>query len=225
MRNTSFARLGVTAGLIFGAVHAHAASVDFTGYANGSETITYTLSAPNVAKVNTVGAGGFVTILNGGPSFTSYCIDLYQTLNFADPAYTGYNIVPGSLHAFANSNANVDLGRLFGAGHTISDSVTSAAFQVAIWEIAYETSGTYDLTKGSATFAGGAGGPTSALTLANTWLGSLGSHGVSITALESAEHQDVVYATPVPEPETYALMLAGLGVVCWLGRKGRRQAA
>ncbi|MED5619943.1 PEP-CTERM sorting domain-containing protein [Ideonella sp. BN130291] len=36
-------------------------------------------------------------------------------------------------------------------------------------------------------------------------------------------HADIYYATPVPEPETYALMLAGLGVVGFLSR--RRKAA
>jgi hypothetical protein len=225
MRNPTFARTGVAAGLVFAALHAQAlTTVDFTGYANGSETITYTLAAPNVVKVNTVGAGGFATILNGGASFTTYCIDLYQTLNFADPAYTTYSIVPGSLHAFANMNANADLGRLFGAGHIVNDAVTSAAFQIAVWEIAYEKTGTaYDVTSGSASFAGSGTGPTAALTLATSWLGTLGSNGVPITTLESPDHQDVVYATPVPEPETYALMMAGLGVVMFMGRRSRRQ--
>jgi hypothetical protein len=36
---------------------------------------------------------------------------------------------------------------------------------------------------------------------------------------------DAVSITAVPEPSTYALMLAGLGVVGWLGRRQRRAAA
>ena len=28
---------------------------------------------------------------------------------------------------------------------------------------------------------------------------------------------------PIPEPETYALMLAGLGVVAWMRRRNERQ--
>ncbi len=33
------------------------------------------------------------------------------------------------------------------------------------------------------------------------------------------------YTAPIPEPETYALMLAGLGVVAWMGRKRKAASA
>jgi len=36
---------------------------------------------------------------------------------------------------------------------------------------------------------------------------------------------DVTFTTPVPEPETYALMLAGLGLVGWAARRRARKSA
>ena len=46
--------------------------------------------ARNTALIRSVSAGGFTTILNGGPSFESYCVDLYQNIAFGAPPYTEY---------------------------------------------------------------------------------------------------------------------------------------
>ena len=100
-------------------------------------------------------AGGFTTILNGGPSFESYCVDLYQTINFGAPPYPEYTVA-GLGHLFTNANAYADLGRLYARAGVVSDAVTEAAFQIAVWEIAYEATGTaYNLASGAASFAGG----------------------------------------------------------------------
>ena len=85
-------------------------------------------------------AGGFTTILNGGPSFESYCVDLYQTINFGAPPYPEYTFA-GLGHLFANANAHADLGRLYATAGVVNDAVMEAAFQIAVWEIAYEATG------------------------------------------------------------------------------------
>lgn len=36
---------------------------------------------------------------------------------------------------------------------------------------------------------------------------------------------DLTFTTPVPEPQTYALLLAGLGLVGWVARRGARKSA
>ncbi len=192
------------------ATSARADSVSFSGFAHGSQSVIVTLSAPNVARGPvTVNAGGFATVLNGGPSFETYCVDLYQTIAFGAPPYTEYS-APGTSHVFTNSNAYADLGRLYAEAGTISDAMHEAAFQIAVWEIAYESAPTYNLASGSATFSGGTAASSGALTLASTWLAGLGSGtGPSILVLDSPLHQDVIYV-PVPEPATYAMMLAGL---------------
>ena len=205
-----------------GTTTARADDVTFTGFAHGSETVAFSLVAPNGPASGTVNAGGFATILNGGPSFVSYCVDLYQHINFGTlyPEYTA----PGTTHVFANNRAYADLGRLYANAGVVDTSVEEAAFQIAVWEIAYETTpGAYALGSGAASFSGGSAA-NGALGLAATWLAGLGDGaGRSISVIESTEHQDVIFA-PVPEPSTYMLMLGGLMATVEISRRKRKQA-
>lgn len=199
------------------ASQAHADDVKFTGFAHGSQSVTYTLGGgPNT----NVSAGGFTTILNGGPSFTSYCIDLAETINFGT-LYQNY-IPVGSGHVFANSDAYADLGRLYAVAGPILDAVHEAAFQIAVWEITYETDATYGLGSGVATFNGTA----AANGFAAGWLASLGSagNGPAVGVLDRQGSQDVIYA-PVPEPSTVMLMLAGfVGMATVARRRSAKRA-
>lgn len=209
------------------ATQAHADNVSFSGFANGSKSVNVTLASPNAGKTLTTDAGGFTASLNGGPSFTSYCIDLYEQVGFGT-TYTDYSLVAGASHAFANANAATDIGKLFAEKNVIGSATAQAAFQIAIWEIAYETSGIYNLGTGAAKFSGGTASSSGALSLASTWLGNLASttnNAYTVWALDSIGrpgHQDQVFAAPVPEPSTYA-MLAG-GLLC-IGFFARRRAS
>ena len=219
MSNLRSSLLGAAMALAF-ASHADAADVSFSGFAHGSESVNFSLTAPNVAVSGAASAGGFLTSLNGGTSFETYCVDLYQHISFGD-TYSDYTL-PNTSHTFINANAYADLGRLYATAGTVADSVHEAAFQIAVWEIAFETGGSYNLSTGSATFSGGTADSSGALTLASGWLTSLssGAHP-GIAVLDSSEHQDVIYA-PVPEPESYALMLGGLGVIGFVARRRKR---
>src|SRR3954454_20607151 len=112
---------------------ARADDVTFTGFAHGSESVNFSLFAPNVATSGAASAGGFATVLNGGPSFVSYCVDVYQHISFGTlyPEYTS----PGTSHTFANNRATADLGRLYANAGLVDSSVEEAAFQIAVWEI------------------------------------------------------------------------------------------
>ena len=214
----------VGAFLVLGAAQAHATLVNFQGFANGYQTVNFSLSAPNVTTSGYTEAGGFTTLVDNTRAVTSYCVDLYEFLSFGT-AYTNYNLVDGSLHAFKNTRADNDIGKLFSAGHVVNTATTQAAFQIAVWELAYETSTTYDVSSGAARFFGGSAADSGgALSLASDWLTQLSSitNTSDVQVLESITrgnipgHQDQVFVNRVPEPSSAALAvtaLLGLGFV------------
>jgi hypothetical protein len=224
------------AGSFLGATQAQAENTTFSDFANGAQTVKATVSAPAVAFNEVVAAGGLLASYGGGASFKTYCIDLYESIGFGQ-TYTNFTPVAGAAHAFTNASAYADIGKLFAEANPGSfDSTTKeAAFQIAVWELTYETSGKYDLSTGNAKFSGGTAATSGALTLASTWLNGLSnvSAGRSVSVLESVAsgsmvgHQDQVYDTrtgpvvvgAVPEPTTYALMAAGLLCVGFLSRR------
>jgi hypothetical protein len=76
---------------------------------------------------------------------------------------------------------------------------------------------------------GGWSGTVEARNQANTWLKSLStaSEGYSVQSLYSGSahgnRQDFLVATPVPEPQTYALALVSLGIIAGYARRKREQ--
>lgn len=221
MNKISF-RLAAVLCALGAASQAQAVGVTFTGFAHGSESVNYSLNSGSTSTA--VSAGGFTTLIQGGgPSFTSYCVDLAETISFGT-LYTGYTSV-GAGHVFANADAYADLGRLYAVAGPILDSAHEAAFQIAVWEIAYETTPTYGLGTGSARFFGGSADP-SALGFAATWLTAVGSAsgGPSVNVLDRQGSQDVIYA-PVPEPSTIALMFAGFVGMAAVARRRKAKRA
>jgi hypothetical protein len=98
--------------------------------------------------------------------------------------------------------------------------VESGAFQLAVWELAYEKSGTYNLGSGNFQVASASDG---ARALANTWLANLGNSAPTMTlsVWASANSQDlaVFSPSPIPEPEIYVMMAVGLGLMGFARRQ------
>jgi len=222
MRYLAHSFAALTAGIL-SMTPARADTVQFLDYSHGSVGVNFQILGSQATSGSTA-AGGFLTKLNGlDPAFTTYCVDLYQFIAFNQPPY-GYVNVPASAHAFRNAGAALDLARLYSSGHVVDTAVTEAAFQLAVWEIAYETTGAYKLDDGDARFSGGGTDAISALGLATDWLGHLGSgNGYSVRVLESANNQDEVFATAIPEPCSFALALAALGVAGGATRRRRER--
>jgi len=222
MRYLAHTFAALTAGIL-SMTPARADTVQFLGYSHGSVGVNFQVLGSQATSGSTA-AGGFLTKLNGlDPAFTTYCVDLYQFIAFNQPPY-GYVNVPASAHAFRNAGAALDLARLYSSGHVVDTAVTEAAFQLAVWEIAYETTGAYKLDDGDARFSGAGTDAISALGLATDWLGHLGSgNGYSVRVLESANNQDEVFATAIPEPGSFALALAALGVAGGATRRRRER--
>jgi hypothetical protein len=220
--HTQFIKPVVLACLALGALQAKADTLKFSDFTHGSQTVNFSLKAPNVKASDHVYAGGLSAVLNNSESFTAYCVDLYQPVDFK--TYGGYSPVKAADYSFANKSAHADLGKLFSAGHVVNNATKQAAFQIAVWEIVYETSGKYDLGKGAATFNGGSADKSGALKLASGWLGNLGgTSDVQLTVFAHNKYQDMVMARPVPEPSTYALMAGGLMALGFVSRRRAKQ--
>ena len=168
----------------------------------------------------------FGTLDAGNPtSFQAWCGELTQSFTF-NTTYT-YDQETGVAHYGA---ARTDaLSRLFTAAQGfVVDATTSAAMQAGIWEIIYEQGNSYDLLGGS--FVGSLQDPAGILAFntLNGYLTHLFDYSASyrIDVLGNENAQDFIVATaPVPEPETWALLMAGFGAMGWAARRRKAAAA
>ena len=206
---------------------AAADTLRMTGYQT-PPALTFQLTGPSM----NVGAGGFsatYTPTGGAPtSFVAYCIDLFQTFSFNST----FNVTPVSALSLFGATTTMALDRLYTQRFAAADTnIESAAFQLAVWEIIQESSGSYSLTGGAFRASATPSSNTNdlaAITMGNTWLGGLGSGasgGYTLTALTSGTRQDQMMATPIPEPETYMMLLAGLGLMGFVARRRQRALA
>lgn len=199
-------------------------SINFNGidWHDGSTVSNYNISG---------GSGGFKTYdLTTDPgktnAFQSFCVDIFHGFNFVVDSIDTLQSAATAI----SSQAAIDLGKLFTKYHTYIDSSSSSgiyesAFQLAVWEIVNDRSGTYSLSSGDFK-ASGTGD-----SLANQWLADLGNtsdYMANIWAVQSmltngqGYSQDVVVFAPVPEPHTYAMMLVGLGLIVFSSRRRKQ---
>lgn len=172
-------------------------------------------------------AGVFVLDYRQGASaweqFLSFCLepDVYLT-PFSNPytvntlASAGYPVTPNNY-----------IGELWGRYRSsVVDDTTAAAFQVALWELAYRST---DRNLGTGYFQLRSGG--SVYSTAQNWLTSLNGMGPQASGLvvlvnnqQLHDRQDLITQThAVPEPGTLALLALGLCGLAFAQR--RRQAA
>lgn len=167
-------------------------------------------------------AGQFSGWLNGN-SFETFCTDLSQTFSFGT-TYTDYVVVDGVTAWGATKS--LDLDRLMSnmvQSNNPNGNVVSALFQAGVWEILYETAGNpYDFTSGAFTVTSADAGVQTGLDNVN-W-GALPGTTVTVHAdqLYSRSSQDFLVLTAVPEPSTYALLLAGLAGIGFVARRRAR---
>jgi len=193
---------------------AYGGYISITGLTNTPSPVT---SSPS--------AGG-ISMLNGGGSFAAWCVDISSWLNTSSSGADNYTLTSGASFYSGSPNTVEALERL-ASQHlaSISTVAASGAFQLAVWEVVYENSGTYDLNGG--TFY--VDSPDSAIDTANSWLAALGDSAstmtLSVWASSTSQDLAVFSAAPIPEPEIYAMLLAGLGLMGFVARRRHQGSA
>jgi hypothetical protein len=207
------ASLNASAGLLSGAD----VTVRMSGFSNGHAAVNVTMDS-----FGTIGAGQLLGTLNGA-SFLTYCTDLSQSFGWGQN-YT-YNLVEnGTAQGFTMGQAD-RLGKLYTvAGGDATNTTDSAAFQLAVWEILYDSapgsvrSGDFRLLSG---------GSTAQRDRADAWLTAVldpsATKSFNAQRLYSSIAQDFVVFTPaplglqappsVPEPASVGLVIMALGLL------------
>lgn len=185
-------------------------------------------------------AGG--NLVGNGNSFVAYCIDLAQTVNnntftvTTDPSLVpNPSTATGSLATAwagdATKTKEAALLRLFAKHYAPSNTSGDyhAGFQLAVWEIIFET------TAGNKSVSSGtlnATGVTAAITQANSFLTNLYSGGNyalgSFVYLTAGNNQDQIVYVPPPNPgplPEIPLPTAALAGMALLGGLGFRRIA
>ena len=209
------------------------------GYRNG--TINYGNKSADVSAgmfrfsvnnfVNT--SGNAPLNISSASVLDAFCIDIHTSLAYGS---TGYSLVTADQY-FKNSPAGTSdrVGQLYSRAYgSVSGSQTSAAFQLALWEIVTETEDNTGPFLGNGFFdaSDNFGGAKST---AEIWLTNLDSYvsGFDLFVLSSATDENgkklsqdllVVSPTPpvkVPEPGTLALLALGIFALVLRKASGR----
>jgi hypothetical protein len=225
---------------LFTAGAASADTLRYDGAWFGSYFGAYNIrdTLPSAVNIN-VSAGAFRMTDTSGPtvpagtSFMAWCVDIRHLLNTGSSSYSledGAAFLGGLVAARLERLASYVVAADGNAAtttlqSTLTGSQQSAAFQLAVWEVVNEGSASsYNVNSGDFYVSSG---DASVRTLANNWLnGAMSWAGTTTQSLNvwagPNSTQDLGVFAPIPEPETYAMLLAGLGLMGFVARRRRR---
>lgn len=155
--------------------------------------------------------------------FTAFCLDIVGQLHL--PGLYNETLTPftkAPLTALQKSNVR----KLFNTAYStlsLASDAQSAGFQLALWEIVNENSGTFNVNTGTF-YTSAAARDLAARNAANAFLAGLAgpvTANYSTVYLEAVwtKGQDLVTVSDVPLPAAGWLMLAGLGGLAALRRR------
>jgi len=225
-RIRQFALAGAVAASLGVAGFASAGTLSPTGWANGYEVFNITFTGTPGSAFG-VDAGIFTGTQNGlfpppGDQpilFLCYELDQYFSFGGGPYTYTPTTVLPPAAD-LALSELFSDVGGLAAAVASSNNPDLSAAIQLAVWEIKYDTgNGPYNLGAGNFQVVVGNATPA-AVSLAQSLLDNLAPKNPPFGAvwLQSPTTQDFVTDRPlppdrVPEPSPLPLLGAGLAAL------------
>jgi hypothetical protein len=219
MRKTPRLLLGLA--LLSVAVGAAQAETVGLRYAGTASVVATALQLPVQTDPASYYVGSYNIQEDGGASFLAYCSDPAQ---WASSAYQPYEKTTLADHLAAPA-LRADVERLFGHAYqqSLLAPVKAAGFALALWEV-WRDDRNLDTGIVHATTSTDAAVRAEAQTLLDVlpfWTTTGTPYQLTVYAnyTSATEFQDYISATPIPEPETYALMLAGLGLLGTMGRR------
>lgn len=176
-------------------------------------------------------AGGF-RVTDGASDFIAWCLDIATTLKLPSTYMQTANPFSASTGVLSASTRS-SIGRLFGTGYSTLDlnsNIESAGFQLALWEILYETSGAFDLTAGTFYQSRSGSARDEAESFANSLLAGLDgpvTQSYRLTFWESVpdnmgkRSQNLVSVEAIPLPAAGWMLIAGIGALAGMRRMRR----
>jgi hypothetical protein len=213
-----FKTLALAAALLATAPAFADVSIKFVGRDAGAPVL-----ATSIGTNSATGVLNYLDDVSG--SFQAYCVEPAQPFALTIKGFKTY-----TAGSFTGTQATLLQSLYSSSFQSVNSSKQQAAFQMAIWEIISETTGTLKITAGAnqgSFYLTSSDQPSNAVqALATHYLSAAQSYSgpalYSLTKLSNATYQDLVVATAVtavPEPESYALFLGGLGVMGLLARR------
>lgn len=229
---SGFAVLAIAASLASGA---EAASIKLDSFTSDVQSVSI-MASPISGTPGTVGASGFnMTDVNGSlglGSFVAWCVDIAHYLMPVGQQQE-YKITDTP---FSNSEGLTEIGKsrvqaVFDANYGVidlSNGDQAAAFQMALWDAAFETeSGDWSVSSG--VFQANSTGSTE---LANTFLANASNYSggrkwkMTFLEIEGQDAnrarntgQNLVTVSAVPLPAAGVLLLAALGGLGLVARR------
>ncbi len=178
-------------------------------------------------------AGGF-RITDGTDNFVAWCLDIAHNLSLPSTYDVTTTPFTNANTVLLNSTQLSRIENLFEVNYktldisnTATGNIQSAGFQLALWELVYETNPELNAASG----IWYATAPAAAIAAANGFLANLGNaitQNYALTFYQSTgSSQNLVRVDAIPLPAALPMLATGLGLLGYLARRrrGKNRAA